>query len=340
MKSKTAEDGRKFTAVSAQSAVVYVGGYGTALRVEQNRILIKNDGSVTGEVPIKRCEQIVVAGRAVTLSSELIRRCAEERISIDFVDGAEHPYASMLGYKSAYAATALKQLEILQTPRRLELAAKFVKGKTKNQLNHLKYIDRYHDEAAQSIDGMARQIGKIASAKETMQLMGIEGEVATLYWQAIAKILSDKCDFKGRVTQGAKDVANAALNYGYALLYSRVQHALHRAGLALHISFLHALQEGKPTLVYDMVEEFRPFIVDRAVVSTLNRNEPLRLDGKGRLTKASAQLVVQNVTERFGSYTRHRKASKKVATIISDQAYLLARAVRGEAVYKPFIGKY
>lgn len=220
------------------------------------------------------------------------------------------------------------------------MAAKFVKGKTKNQLNYLKYIDRYHNAVSDIIDAIERYIGKIASAKEIAQLMGVEGEIAALYWQAIATVLSDKYDFPGRVTQGASDVTNAALNYGYALLYSRVQHALHRAGLALHISFLHAMQEGKPTLVYDMVEEFRPFVVDRAVVSMLNKSEPLRLDSKGKLTKKSVQLVVQNVTERFGSYTRHRKASKKVSTIIAEQAYLLARAVKDEAAYKSFIGKY
>jgi len=72
----------------------------------------------------------------------------------------------------------------------------------------------------------------------------------------------------------------------------------------------------------------------------INKNEPLKLDAKGVLTKESCHLIVQNVKERLGVYTQHKKASKKVETILQDQAYLLARHVRGEATYKPFIGKY
>ncbi|MCK5855535.1 MAG: CRISPR-associated endonuclease Cas1, partial [Sulfurovaceae bacterium] len=99
-------------------------------------------------------------------------------------------------------------------------------------------------------------------------------------------------------------------------------------------------QDGKPTLVYDMIEEFRAFVVDRAIVSMINKNEPLKINSKGELSRESCHLIVQNVKERLGVYTQHRKASKKVETILQDQAYLLARHVRGEERYKPFIGKY
>jgi len=180
----------------------------------------------------------------------------------------------------------------------------------------------------------------ISQAKSVSQLMGYEGEVSTLYWQSVVIILQDKSDFKGRENRGASDLVNSSLNYGYAILYAQVQHAALKAGLALHISFLHALQEGKPTLVYDMIEEFRSFVVDRAIISMINQNEPLKLNTKGELNQKSRQLIVQNVKERLGSYTRHKKASKKVQTIIQDQAYLLSRHVKDEAIYKPFIGKY
>ncbi len=180
----------------------------------------------------------------------------------------------------------------------------------------------------------------IKNVHSTAQLMGYEGEISMLYWQALVIILSDKSNFKGRVNRGASDLVNSALNYGYAILYSRVQNALHRAGLALHISFLHSMQDGKPTLVYDMVEEFRAFVVDRAIVSMVNKNEPLKLDSKNLLTTKSRELIVKNVKERLGVYTKHKKVSKKVENIILDQAYMLARHVRGEDKYKPFIGKY
>jgi CRISPR-associated endonuclease Cas1 len=236
---------------------------------------------------------------------------------------------------------ALLQLELLQRGDALVLAKKFIRGKVKNQLNYLKYIDRYHDELEDYIDKMERAVKtNIKKAETVSQLMGYEGEIATLYWQALVQILEDKSNFEGRENRGAKDIVNVALNYGYAILYARIQNALLRAGLALHISFLHSLQEGKPTLVFDFIEEFRAFVVDRAVVSMVNKNEPLKMNKDGKLTKESAQLIVKNIKERLGVYTKYRGASKKVETIIREQSYLLARHIRGEDIYKPFIGKY
>jgi len=135
-------------------------------------------------------------------------------------------------------------------------------------------------------------------------------------------------------------VVNSALNYGYSILYSRIQYHAVRAGLSLHISFLHALDDAKPTLVYDLIEEFRAFVVDRTIFSMFNQREHIKLDKEYRLDTKSRQLITRKVLEKIGSFTRHKKASKKIDTIISEQAYMLTRAIKGLSKYKPFIGKY
>ena len=236
---------------------------------------------------------------------------------------------------------SLMQLELIEKGKGLALAKKFIQGKSKNQLNYLKYLDRYHNDVEETIESIEQRVKQnIKKATSVGQLMGYEGEISKLYWQGLVSILDEKSNFTGRSNRGAKDLVNASLNYGYAILYARIQNALLKAGLALHISFLHSLQDGKPTLVYDMIEEFRAFVVDRAIVSMINKNEPLKINSKGELSRESCHLIVQNVKERLGVYTQHRKASKKVESILQDQAYLLARHVRGEERYKPFIGKY
>ncbi len=108
----------------------------------------------------------------------------------------------------------------------------------------------------------------------------------------------------------------------------------------MHISFLHALDDAKPTLVYDLIEEFRAFVVDRTIFTMFNQNEPLKLNSEYQLDAKSRQLIAKKVLERIGSFTKHKRASKKVDTIISEQAYMLTRAIRGLTTYKPFIGKY
>ena len=332
---------QKYAKSFAASSVLYVSQFGAYLGMSKNSITVKVKGKVLAKMPKKQCEQIIIAGKAISLSSNMVYLCADEGIAVDFVDGRDRPFASLLSAKNAYPKMALMQLELIQKNLSLPLAKAFIRGKSKNQLNYLKYLDRYHNDVEKQILSIEQKIkGNLKKAKTTAELMGYEGDISATYWQSLVQILESKSNFEGRVTRGAEDLVNASLNYGYAILYARIQNALLKAGLALHISFLHSLQDGKPTLVYDLIEEFRSFVVDRAVVSMINKNEPLKLDAKGVLTKESCHLIVQNVKERLGVYTQHKKASKKVETILQDQAYLLARHVRGEAKYKPFIGKY
>jgi len=98
-----------------------------------------------------------------------------------------------------------------------------------------------------------------------------------------------------RITFGARDIVNSSLNYAYAFLYGKVQHSLVYAGLNLNISFLHSLDDKKPTLTYDMIEEFRTFVVDRTIISMLNKDEPIKLGNDGMLTKSSRQLIAKNI---------------------------------------------
>jgi len=338
--SKLIRKKQKYAKSFASSSVLYVSQYGAYLGMSKNSITVKVKGRVVAKIPKHHCEQIIIAGQAISISSNMVYMCSQNGIAIDFVDDNDMPFASMLSIKSTYPKMALRQIEMIQKGKTLDIAKKFIIGKTKNQLNYLKYLNRYHNDVSMEIEKISSKIENLKKAQTISQLMGYEGEIGTIYWYAISLILKEKIIFAGRKTKGAKDLMNASLNYGYAILYARVQNALLKAGLALHISFLHSLQEGKPTLVYDLVEEFRAFVVDRAIVSMINKNEPLKIDNSGRLTKESCYLIVKNVKERLGVYTKYRGSSKKVENIIQEQAYLLARHVKGETKYKPFIGKY
>ena len=144
----------------------------------------------------------------------------------------------------------------------------------------------------------------------------------------------------GRVTRGAKDPVNSALNYGYAILYTEVTRALVDAGLSLHISFLHSGDGKKPTLVFDMVEEFRTFVVDRSIFSMFNRDEPIEVDDDGKLTVESRRLISKNIIERLGSYTKYRKNRVRLDNVIATQAYRLASHIEEAKRYNAFVGRY
>ena len=158
------------------------------------------------------------------------------------------------------------------------MAKAFISGKIRNQVNLLKYYFKYRkttdenfsEAFEESIKRMNKNLHEIKELKENDpeilrgKLFSIEGRTAAIYWEMIEKMLDDYTTFEGRVRKGAKDLVNSMPNYGYGIIYSRIWEVAVKEKLNVNISFLHAPQENKPTLTYDMIEEFRAQSVDRA----------------------------------------------------------------------------
>jgi group II intron reverse transcriptase/maturase/CRISPR-associated endonuclease Cas1 len=324
----------------ANDTTLHIATFGLMLSISKNKFVIKQYGKVQNTYPLDSIKRIILEGKGYSLSTDVIKVCADNGITIDLIDTKGNQYASLITYKSTISQTVHKQATLLNTPMQLYLALEFIKGKAKNQINYLKYLDKYHKILESNISKMENilLLGK-SKATSINELMGYEGSISTLYWDSLKLILD--IPFEKRITQGAKDIVNSSLNYGYAILYGKVQHSLVHAGLSLNISFLHSLDTKKPTLTFDMIEEFRTFIVDRTIISMLNKDEPIKLGNDGLLTKSSRQLISKNIKEKLGSYTMWKKQSIKVENIIMTQCYSLAKVINAETKkYKAFIGKY
>ena len=165
----------------------------------------------------------------------------------------------------------------------------------------------------------------------------MRGRRAAVYWRAFGKAIK-KEGFE-RVTKGAGDEVNSALNYAYAILYGKIQHALILSGLSLHISYLHALNAQKPTLVFDVIEIFRSYIVDRSIIAMINKKEPVKLNGK-LLDNKSKKAIATNIYERLATYTYYKGEDVKLENIIYYQANELKNAILNDKKFRAFIGRY
>ncbi|MSN96879.1 CRISPR-associated endonuclease Cas1 [Campylobacter sp. FMV-PI01] len=309
------------------------------LGVSKNTITIKQYGKIYKTFPILKIKRVIINSDSISLSTQFIKRCANENIHIDFIDKFANPYATFTTYKSSQTQIIHKQAMILGTQKQLYLARAFIYSKSKNQLNYMKYLNKYHKNLDLNISKFQDISYKIKKANTISELMGFEGSMSVIYWDSLKAILN--VPFESRVTFGAKDIVNSSLNYAYAILYGKICYHLMLSGLSLHISFLHSLNGQKPTLSYDMIEEFRTFIVDRVIISMFNKNEPLSLNKDGLLTIKSRNLIAQNINEKLGSYITHKKETKKIENIISSQCYALANYINEKSkTYKPFIGKF
>ena len=217
----------------------------------------------------------------------------------------------------------------------------------------LKYFNKYHkshypqlqpkmvmmEEVVKKFKEWRKQTKPLD--KEFLQcLIGHEAQVAIRYWDYIRELFSDdNVKFEQREHQGAKDLVNSMLNYGYAILYVRVWQALLAAKLNPFESLIHVQREGKPTLVYDMIEIFRSQVVDRVVISLVQKGQDLEIRN-GLLTDKTRQLLVKSVMERLARYEKYHGEEMKMEQIIQRQAKLLAKTFEGTDKFKPYVAKW
>jgi CRISPR-associated endonuclease Cas1 len=156
--------------------------------------------------------------------------------------------------------------------------------------------------------------------------------VRLLIWQ--------KVPFKGRENQGATDLVNSMLNYGYGILYARVTEAIIKARLNPCLSYLHKPEGKRPSLVYDLIEEFRQQAVDRVVIALIIKSRHLKAEN-GLLDDTTRKLLAQKVIDRQNNMEIFRNREMRLFEIIQRQAMLLSKYLEGSNnKYKPYVAKW
>ena len=305
-------------------------------------------------IPMCKLTSLTIAGGGITISSDLVAALVERGINLSFVSRTGNPVAQVSAPGlNGTVQTRRAQLAAYQSSLGVELAVEFVRGKLRNQKHLLQYSGKYlksnyaerYERLERKITSMValrRQVaGVVGNSLDAVRdlLMGYEGSGARLYWEGFAIVLEGRAEFPYRITRGATDPINAALNYGYGILYSQVSGAIVNAGLELYAGFLHVDRPGKPSLVLDMVEEFRAPVVDRAVLSIVNQGIPLDSDHDG-LTKGGRRLVAERVLERLETRVPFEGKQWPLGKVIQLQSRHLAVAVRGERQYRSFASRW
>ena len=171
-------------------------------------------------------------------------------------------------------------------------------------------------------------------------LVGNESQGAIKYWAYIRELFrDDEVGFIKRERKGATDLVNCMLNYGYAILYTRVWQALLGAKLNPFDSIIHVRQSGKPTFVYDVVEMFRSQVVDRVVISLIQKGKNLKIE-KGLLDNETRRLLAKSILERLNRYEKYRGEEITMEEIIRRQAKEIAAWIEIGKNYKPYISKW
>jgi CRISPR-associated protein Cas1 len=156
----------------------------------------------------------------------------------------------------------------------------------------------------------------------------------------MGKLLLAEVEWPGRRTEGATDLVNSLLNYGYGILRTQVQRAIILAGLDPFGGFIHVDRPGKHALVLDLMEEFRQMVVDRTVFAMLNQGMKLQLTEEGRLDDKTRAALAERIFKRLEGREPYAGKQHRLRTVIQMQARHVATFVRGDASYAPFVGRW
>jgi len=328
-------------------AQLLVSGFGLYVGKKGERIVVKQGGKVCAQAPFMRVQELIIASRGVSFSSDLLDELCSRGIRIACLSSSGKPIALITSpLLSATVETRRQQLAAFSNERGADFCRWIVAGKLHNQEKLLRYFGKSRDGSRrEELEATAAKLRKLrrdvlavegATPNEVRPtLMGLEGTGGRMYWQRIGAMLPEGLGFQGRQHQGPADAANAALNYGYGILYSHVWGAVMNAGLEPFAGFMHVDRSGKPSMVLDLVEEFRQPVVDRAILTWLNKGGKLGLV-KGMLDGESKGNVAARVLLRLNAKETHRGKEHEVRSIVQMQARRAASALRGLREYRPF----
>lgn len=332
---------------------LYITRDGAYLHKERETLLIEQ--TVEGQrqkllqVPIHSVGNIFCFGN-VMVSPQLMGFCGEQGTQLSFFDAHGRFLARVVGRQTGNVLLRRTQFQ-LEESRKTLLARHMVVAKIQSSRRVLlRQLRTYGaDLRLQAAADRLRQIvAELPAIHDLDRIRGLEGEAASHYFGVFDQLITPKSQlrFNGRSRRPPKDPVNAVLSFLYAIMSKEISGALQGVGLDPQAGFLHAERPGRDSLALDLLEEFRAPVVDRLVLTLINRQQLQQDDfdsdmlGGILLKNDARKRVLQAWQARKQEEINHPFMGEKVAIGLLPhiQAMLLARHLRGDlADYPPYV---
>ena len=315
-------------------------------------------------IPLVKVEQVVAYGK-INFTAPARTALLEQGVDVCYCTQRGRFLGWLMSPFSKNGLLRIEQHRAHNDPvRSFTLAQAFVLGKLQNMRTMLMRANRKRGDAeiARAIRELKGVMGRVIEMRPedaghpqdpshpqagTMQgsLMGLEGVGTSIYFSVFGRLLDGDWEFRGREKRPPRDPINALLSFGYTLLTNQALSAVSIVGLDPYVGFLHSSQYGKPALALDVIEPFRPLIVDSVVLTLLNNGMLKRSDfqeefGAWRLTDKGRRIFLSKFEERLNTEIRHPVFKYKATyrRCLELEVRLVAKWLMGEIPrYKPFV---
>ena len=292
--------------------------YGAYLSRRGELFNVKVNGQST-EISARKVRSILISTGAA-FSSDAVQLAIEKNIDMLFLDKYGDPFGRVWhGRPGSTTAIRRMQLVAAQTDVGVQLALGWIGRKFDNQVA---LLTRMRDRRTRLSAELTEAIGALKILKEqaldlagTMDemrqtLLGIEGRSGRTYWAAVSLLLPDRFRFEGRSRNPAKDAFNCLLNYAYGVLYGIVERACMLSGLDPYIGFVHTDHYNKPSLVFDLIENYRVW-ADEVVLGLFSARKVRqdvfdKLRNGLTLNREGKALLIEALTEYLDDAIRYR----------------------------------
>ena len=330
-------------------ATVYITQQGELVGKTSERLKVTLNKELLLDIPLLKVSEVVLFGN-ITVTTPAIKLLAKREIGITFLSQHGEYVCRLQPEISKNSLLRIEQFRaFFDEGRRLELARGFVLGKLANLRMTLIRKGGKAAEVKQAVERIKKAENAARATGSLNQLRGHEGDGSAAYFGVFQHLLkADGFSFAKRVRRPPTDPVNALLSFGYTLLSNDLITAVTLVGFDPYIGYLHAEKYGRPSLALDLMEEFRPVIVDALVLACVNKKILTLADftateaGTSRLTDEGRRTFLQQYEHRRKTEFTHAVLEQKMTyqQAFEQQARLLAHTLHGaNDTYAPLLMK-
>lgn len=326
---------------------VYVTEPGAHVAVRKSRLVVTCDGDQLASVRLRDVLHLVLAGPA-QVSTQALHALAEQGTPVVWLSTGGWLKAVTIPGAGKHVELRRRQYTASPTAA-LEVSRQVVVGKIRNCRTLLRRNTSGFDPEVGT--RLSTAVEQARRAGTTSTLLGIEGAAARTYFSALSqafrqdnRLPGPPFDQTGRTRRPPRDAVSCLLSYLYAMLVKDITSACYALGFDPYFGLYHQSRYGRPALVLDLAEEFRPLIADSTALTLINTQQAdetmfdvgptsVALTRTGRRTVISAyerRLTTEATHPVFGYKLSYRR-------VLELQARLLAAYLLGEVPhYTPF----
>lgn len=284
--------------------------FGTNLNIDNNSFVV-SQGKERQRIPSEDVSSIQIS-KGASITSDAALLAIEKEIPVVFVDRKGKPLGRIWSPKYGSISTIRKgQLNFSASKSAVVWIKNVIARKIANQQALI--LTMCHQPEEQSL--VERDIHRLEVYRTKVnaiegenvtdiagELRGWEGLCAKIYFESLNRSLPKHLQFAERTQHPAMDPVNAFLNYGYGILYGKVEGALIKTGIDPYIGILHRDEYNRPVLVYDVIEIFRIW-VDYVVYDLACQNVitddyySIRPDGSYWLENLGRRIIIQAIND-------------------------------------------